>query len=223
MSVRRRIIAALSEDSLGGIATLSDVDEAVQLVDAHAAEVLAGITNPGDAATVYADRLCVCVCDETPHPTWCPASVPTDDRITEIRDGVGDPLTPRELSWLRGAAARHEMHVVGSRGGHWPLQDPAGGLLLMSQYLAAAVAVIERAGLVEEQAADAEFFRPGRTYVREHHAATIRFLVRYLDDSPCGTYKVAFGWRIEDGDVTWSPSDSDDFGGWVEAADGGAS
>jgi hypothetical protein len=40
MSVRRQIIAALSEDSLGGIATLHDVAHAEQLVDAHRAEVL---------------------------------------------------------------------------------------------------------------------------------------------------------------------------------------
>jgi hypothetical protein len=41
MSTRRQIVAALSEDSYGGIATLSDVDHAEQLVDAHRAEVLA--------------------------------------------------------------------------------------------------------------------------------------------------------------------------------------
>ncbi|MFI1734009.1 hypothetical protein ACH40E_33315 [Streptomyces acidicola] len=39
MSARRHIISALSEDSLGGIATLSDVAHAEQLVDAHRAEV----------------------------------------------------------------------------------------------------------------------------------------------------------------------------------------
>lgn len=41
MSARRQIIAALSEDSMGGIATLHDVAHAEQLVDAHQAEVLA--------------------------------------------------------------------------------------------------------------------------------------------------------------------------------------
>ncbi|MEU1448717.1 hypothetical protein [Streptomyces mirabilis] len=41
MSARRRIIAALSADSMGGIATLQDVAHAEQLVDAHRAEVLA--------------------------------------------------------------------------------------------------------------------------------------------------------------------------------------
>lgn len=40
MNARRQIIAALSEDSHGGIATLADVTRAEQLVDAHRAEVL---------------------------------------------------------------------------------------------------------------------------------------------------------------------------------------
>lgn len=40
MSARRQIIAALSEDSLGGIATLQDVDRATALVDAVVAEAL---------------------------------------------------------------------------------------------------------------------------------------------------------------------------------------
>jgi len=41
MSARRKLIAELSEDSLGGIATLQDVDRAEKLVDAYRAEVLA--------------------------------------------------------------------------------------------------------------------------------------------------------------------------------------
>jgi hypothetical protein len=40
MSARRHLIAALSEDSMGGIATLHDVERAEKLVDAHRAEVL---------------------------------------------------------------------------------------------------------------------------------------------------------------------------------------
>lgn len=69
----------------------------------------------------------------------------------------------------------------------------------------------------------ADFFQPGRTYGREHHAATIRFLVRNVDESPCGTYKVAFGWSVEDGETTWSPFDSDDFGGWSDITERGRS
>jgi hypothetical protein len=49
MSARRQIIAALSEDSLGGIATLADVAHAEQLVDAHRAEVFAEAAEAVDA------------------------------------------------------------------------------------------------------------------------------------------------------------------------------
>jgi hypothetical protein len=66
-----------------------------------------------------------------------------------------------------------------------------------------------------------DFFEVGHTYAREHHASTIRFLVKYLDESPCGTYQVAFGWSVEDGDVTWSPFDSDDMGGWIDVTEAG--
>ena len=65
------------------------------------------------------------------------------------------------------------------------------------------------------------WFEPGHTYARQHHASTIRFLVQHVDWSPCGTYRIAFGWRIEDGDLTWSPTDSDDFGGWVDVTEDG--
>lgn len=41
MSARQQIVSRLSEDSMGGIATLHDVDDAEQLVDAHRVEVLA--------------------------------------------------------------------------------------------------------------------------------------------------------------------------------------
>ncbi|MFF4552776.1 hypothetical protein [Streptomyces sp. NPDC001422] len=41
MSARRQLIAALSEDGLGGIATLHDVERAEKLVDAAVAEAVA--------------------------------------------------------------------------------------------------------------------------------------------------------------------------------------
>lgn len=69
-----------------------------------------------------------------------------------------------------------------------------------------------------------DFFQVGHTYAREHHASTIRFLVRYIDDSPEGIpHRVAFGWRTEDGDVCASPPDSDDFTGWIDVTEAGAS
>jgi hypothetical protein len=41
MSARRKLISRLSEDSLGGIATLHDVTDAERMLDAYRAEVLA--------------------------------------------------------------------------------------------------------------------------------------------------------------------------------------
>lgn len=55
MSARRQIIAALSEDRLGSIATLADVDHAEQLADAYRAEVLTEA-----AAFVGNDDTCDC-------------------------------------------------------------------------------------------------------------------------------------------------------------------
>lgn len=80
--------------------------------------------------------------------------------------------------------------------------------------------IATRKTTAEESAPD--FFQPGHTYAREHHAATIRFLVRAIDKSPDGVCRVAFGWRIEDGDVTWSPFDLDDIEGWTDVTEDGA-
>lgn len=93
-----------------------------------------------------------CVCREDPatgpahegHATWCPARKPTPKRISEIRQGIGDELTRDELAWLSGAAERHELHVAGARMGEWPMRDLPGAVLLLSGYLAAVVAVVER-------------------------------------------------------------------------------
>jgi hypothetical protein len=65
------------------------------------------------------------------------------------------------------------------------------------------------------------FFQPGHTYVREHHGDEVRFRVRYTDSSPCGTYRAAHGWRIEDWAANWSPSASDDFTGWTDVTEVG--
>ncbi|UJV42020.1 hypothetical protein [Streptomyces sp. AMCC400023] len=56
MSARRHLVAALSEDSLGGIATLQDVAHAEQLVDAYRAEILAEAKTEVVAWLVKKDR-----------------------------------------------------------------------------------------------------------------------------------------------------------------------
>jgi hypothetical protein len=81
------------------------------------------------------------------------------------------------------------------------------------------------AGLGEEATptgatATPDFFQPGHTYTREHHAATVRFLVRGVSWAPDHSYRVAFGWRVdEDGD--WEFTDSDDMDGWTDATEAG--
>lgn len=135
---------------------------------AHQAETLAEL----DRVRAERDRLRValaptefvpeshCVCREDPaagpahsgHEAWCPARKPTPERITELRQGIGEEVTRDELDWLRGAAGRHELHVTGSRDGDWPLRDLPGAVVLLAQYLDAAVAALGRV-LPEETAA----------------------------------------------------------------------
>lgn len=150
MNARRKLIAALSEDSMGGIATLSDVEHAEQLVDAFRAEVL------NEAAAILQDRA---------------AQYPT-----------------------------RRIFAAGLRHGALRLAKEAMG---------------------RTSPADADFFQPGHTYVCAYGTSTIRFFVRYIDDSPEGIpYRVAFGWKSEDGDVCASPFDSDDFTGWTDVTEG---
>jgi len=48
MSARRHLIAALSQDSLGGVATLDDIAHADQLVGAHRAEVITAVAEEAE-------------------------------------------------------------------------------------------------------------------------------------------------------------------------------
>jgi hypothetical protein len=208
--------------SAGDAAADKFVEENPELAE----DGLDGIANPERAATIYAER--VCSCDETAHPTWCPASIPADQRIAEIRQGTGDPLSPRELIWLKGAAGRHELHVLGARIGEWRLTDDlSGALLLVSQYLAAATAVIERSGLVKDELSDApaDFFRPGHVYA----SGTLKFRCDIISAGPGTGERRALGWKFApvygvDGVHHWYAIalDPDDWqhGGWTETGDG---
>lgn len=66
---------------------------------------------------------------------------------------------------------------------------------------------------------DPGFFEVDRTYEREHHGDTIRFLVEYVSTSPDGRHRVAHGWRTRSWDPGWEPSDSDDLTGWTDITD----
>jgi hypothetical protein len=129
------------------------------------------------------------------------------DRVTEAVTGLVAEVTRANAALIEDAACDADWEKS---------PDYCTGLRAGAELLLA------KAGKASPKAATTpDFFQPGHTYTREHHAATIRFLVRYVDASPCGTYRVAFGWRIEDGDVTWSPFDSDDMGGWVDVTEAG--
>lgn len=60
-----------------------------------------------------------------------------------------------------------------------------------------------------------DFFQPGRTYTREHHGRLIRFAVTHVSSPPGSTWRVAFGFRLND-DGDWEPTDSDDLTGWTD-------
>ena len=67
----------------------------------------------------------------------------------------------------------------------------------------------------------ATFFEPDRTYIREHHGDTIRFLVEHVSTSPDGRTRVAHGWRNRSWEPGWEPSDSDDFTLWTDVTEAG--
>jgi hypothetical protein len=110
MSVRRQIIAALSEDSLGGIATLHDVAHAEQLVDAHRAEVLHEA-----AAFVGNDDTCDCGgCD-----TCIGRKLADGLRATAGEEASAQAPTATPTDTNRRARLLHEMDL----GGRWKSGD----------------------------------------------------------------------------------------------------
>lgn len=128
------------------------------------------------------------------------ASEAADDIASQMRDKLGWPdkyAAPDAVAAVRAVA--QEMR--------WLATVPTGA----GEKATAAAAT-----------ATPDFFQPGHTYTRQHHAATIRFLVRGVDTSPDGIHRIARGWRIEDGDAYWSPSDADDMDGWTDATEAGA-
>jgi hypothetical protein len=205
MSARRQIIAALSEDSMGGIATLHDVAHAEQLVDAHRTEVIAKAIGRLRAIPV--------TCTALTGPVWYGDG--WNSAITQLEEIADyqtpdDEAFPGELERLRTLALQLRVAAIRKND------------LAEVQRLLAIYEETRKAATASASSATPDFFQPGHTYAREHHAATIRFLVKNVDTSPDGFHRVAFGWSVEDGDVTWSPFDSDDMGGWTDVTEGGA-
>lgn len=191
MSAREEIIRRLSEDSLGGIATLHDVTTAEELVDAHAAEVLAAVDKRLEAERMqprHGDifrhgiehaRKAVAQMADGPEP-----ALPT---CVNCRD-TGGPFAPTGRRYPSGA-----------------------------QVLECAGGCEEKA--TAPAATATPFFQPGHTYTRDHHGETAEFDVRSLDTHPDHGGPVAFGWYRKRPRTAWHPYSSDDFfDGWREAA-----
>ncbi|MFJ8995552.1 hypothetical protein ACIRQH_34750 [Streptomyces sp. NPDC102279] len=104
MSARRQLIAALSEDSYGGIATLHDVERAEQLVNAYRDEVLA----------------------ESSTASWTVAPADTNRRAHLLHEmALGDRwksgdvvrwYATRGLTGLGVRAARHDLAILRDSG-----------------------------------------------------------------------------------------------------------
>jgi hypothetical protein len=103
VSARRQIIAALSEDSMGGIATLHDVAHAEQLVDAHRTEVLAKAIGRLRAIPV--------TCTALTRPVWYGDG--WNSAITQLEE-IADCQTPDDEAYP-GELQRLRALVLGLR------------------------------------------------------------------------------------------------------------
>lgn len=175
MSVRRQIIAALSEDSLGGIATLQDVAHAEQLVDAHRAEVLAKAVGRLRAIPV--------TCTALTGPVWYGDGWNSAITCLEAIAGYQQPddeAYPGELQRLRAT-------VLALRVAALRKEDLAEAQRVLNDHedwrkeatAAAATAT-----------PDEKFFVPGRTYTRNGK----RFECRHIDTTPHTGEREAWGW-----------------------------
>jgi hypothetical protein len=173
MSARRQIIAALSEDSYGGIATLADVTTAAEQVDALVAEVLAGAA--ASAAVIHQH------CHRNPDVcAGCQVRADIVDVLTSLADVLGEKATAE--------AATAEL---------LPKADVVAWLVKKSReeksWDAAVLASKVARGAVRPnnlRTLPADFFEPDRTYA---HGA-YRFRCEYLATHPTSGRRSAWGW-----------------------------
>lgn len=146
MSARQKLISKLSEDSLGGIATLHDVAEAEQLLDAYRAEVLReaaqhvrNVRRAGALIETPAEQLLDEEADraEAREKATAPAA-PATPELTERQDRLlgavrsyrGEWTTSRALSLyaltdpsvVQRGTARRDLEAL-ARAGHLVLVD----------------------------------------------------------------------------------------------------
>jgi hypothetical protein len=141
----------------------------------------------------------------TDHNAWAVVWNREQERweVGGYDDGLDAPAEPDVDEWVRCSSSRcpngERRDKAVSRG--WTADGRAGDWLCAEH-------------------APTGFFRPGRTYTRQHHGSTVEFLVEYVSTPPGADHLIAFGWR-RDADEGWVPSDSDDVECWTEVAEGG--
>lgn len=241
MSARRQIVAALSEDSLGGIATLQDIDRAKALVDAHRVEVLnealdtireylrvGGQQQIG--LLVARKRILALIKGTTPEP---PRRNVSHKAVAErCRKQPGEWLTVGEYAndmtaygIVRAIVKGHGSVVAYLPPGTFEArsEQTETGTVVSARYVGpAAEADRAQADTVRpdnlRMLSDAGFFEVDRTYRREHHGQPVTFVVAAVSVSPDGARRIAHGWR-SDPYTSWEPSDSDDLTGWTDTTE----
>jgi hypothetical protein len=111
MSARRQIIAALSEDSLGGIATLADVDHAEHLVNNLVAEV-----RREDAERLLNERR-----NHINRAVFCDGIKHAADQLTQWADEDRENATAEAATATPGPTGRvaQLLDAIRTAQGHW--------------------------------------------------------------------------------------------------------
>lgn len=201
MSARRQIIAALSEDSLGGIATMEDVAHAEQLADAHRTEVLAKAIGRLRAIPV--------TCTALTGPVWYGDG--WNSAITQLEEIADyqtpdDEAYPGELERLRALSLAVRV-VVRNRRERSVEEQQAELQRVMDAHLA------WEKNATKGTAPD--FFRVGHAYT---HRDGSDFHCVAITAHPQTGQRLAMGWRSEHDE--WHRPTVCNLGQWLHEYDG---
>lgn len=203
MSARRQIIAALSEDSLGGIATMDDVAHAEQLVNALAAEVRRDDADSFERYPWHSDG--------APYDngrdaaiTWVVSTLRRRAEVGEKASAPAPTATPTVFDPLPS-----HLHAIGQAGSEYE----------QALYTAYQQAITEVARLQAETGADQptageatpDFFQPGHTYADPSADNDWKFRVDTITTHPEDGERTALGWRHFRGEWTEQAYDEGDF------------
>lgn len=197
MSARRQIVAALSEDSLGGIATLQDVDRATALVDAYRTEVIAKAIGRLRAVPV--------TCVALTGPAWYGTG--WNDAITTLEE-IADYQTPDDEAYP-GELQRLRALTLGLRVAALRKEDLAETQRLLS--LHAEHESQERDRVKTGTAPD--FYQPRYVYSYPRYADghNWKFRCDAITTHPDDGARVALGWRHWQGEWTECAYDEGDW------------